>query len=258
MHEQVTINGTSKGTLYVCIQPLFPWRAANPSCQVLHREAATNPAAESLHVIELPLSTFRDTDFEQYLQSERLGSKLHTLYDLDVDFVRSNTVLCAVLTNSLGRNVTWFLTTRPSVPVDGDCVSEPSCLTSRRSDTGKVTFPLAQSRFRDSNVYFICALVDARNMDSYSGVCGNGVVIDDSPPVEGTVTIGNADSGYLGSSHRVLVAWTGFSDVETTIRYFPDAITFNYSVALGKHPCSVCVWGGGGALCTCVCVRESE
>ena len=184
--------------------------------------------------------------FEQYLQSERLGSKLHELYDLDLDFSRSHTILSAVMTNSMGRNVTWFLTTNPSVP-NGDCISEPSCLSLHRSDTGTVSFPLALSRLRNGNVYFICALADGDSDNG--GICGDGVVIDDDPPVEGSVAIDSADSGYLGSGHRVLVTWSGFSDVETKVRYLPDVVTFNYSVALGKLLWLLCM-----CVCVCVCV----
>ncbi|KAK7101794.1 hypothetical protein V1264_020121 [Littorina saxatilis] len=242
VHEQVQVNRTTMGTLYSCIQPVFPWRATNPSCQALHRVPGSGGVLRSLHVVELPVSTFRETDFERYLHSQHLGSKLHELYDLDVDFVRSGTVLSAVVTDGSGRNVTWFMTTNPAVPADGDCESDPSCLVSKKTDTGKVTFPTAVSRLQENTVYFICARVGSKHRVPSQDdvvleeVCGDGVVIDDSPPVAGTAVIGNAVSAFLGGEHRVLVSWTGFSDVENQVSNLPDDVTINYSVALGSYP----------------------
>nr|KAG5704406.1 hypothetical protein BaRGS_031112 [Batillaria attramentaria] len=59
------------------------------------------------------------TDFEDFLRSKALGSKLHELYDMDIDFARSDVKLSAILTDGANKNVTWFLMTNRRAPADG-------------------------------------------------------------------------------------------------------------------------------------------
>ncbi|KAK7496758.1 hypothetical protein BaRGS_00011967, partial [Batillaria attramentaria] len=238
--QRVNHTGAGQGSLYVCLQPVFPWRADNPTCHRLVRPGNINHV-DPFHVIELPHTTLRQTDFGDYLHSHQLGSKLHELYDLDLDFARSDTMLSAVVTDSAGKDITWFLMTDCHVPVDGACAGDADCVTSQANNKGTVLFSRGESRLRDGHVYFICARLSSKSGDqgnqhaaATSDVCGDGVVIDDTPPVGGSVTIGNAQSGYLADNSHVMVMWTGFSDVEKNI---PEAeITLNYSVALGSYP----------------------
>lgn len=205
------------------------------------------------HIIEVAHSTLRNADLEGFLRSQQLGSKLHELYDLDVDFASSGTRLSAILTDGSQRNVTWFLmTNRRRAAIDGDCAADPECVTSETSQSGTVVFPSARSTLRDGRSYFVCALVSVRSTDQGSGqgrhggdlgarrseVCGDGVAIDDTPPVPGTVVIGNALSGYLGSQDRVVVTWAGFSDdggfLPGTRPGVGGQQLLNFSVALGE------------------------
>ena len=139
-----------------------------------------------------------------------------------MDFVSSNTQLSAILTDGAQRNVTWFLMASRRAAIDGDCAADPECVTSETSHTGTVVFSRTGSAVQDGRNYFVCALLSSRssaegqghatNWDTRSEVCGDGVAIDDTPPVPGTVTISNAQSGYLGNEDHVMVTWTGFSD----------------------------------------------
>ncbi|KAK7496776.1 hypothetical protein BaRGS_00011985 [Batillaria attramentaria] len=238
IQEVVDYTGAGQGSLYVCLQPVFPWRADNPTCHRLVRPGNINHV-DPFHVIELPHTTLRQTDFGEYLHSHQLGSRLHELYDLDLDFARSDVMLSAVVTFSEGRTVTWFLMTNPHVPTDGSCAGDAGCLMSLPDKTETVTFPRADSELRDGHVYFICARLSPNPSDgdsdiTVSDLCGDGVVIDDSPPEGGTVVIGNANNGYVVDN--VVVTWSGFSDVETRVSYVPDEVTLNYSVALGSYP----------------------
>lgn len=150
-------------------------------------------------------------------------------------------MLSAVLTNSEARKVTWFLMTNRRAPNLGDCAGDADCVTSATTATGRVTFPRHVSKLQHGHVYFVCAVTSAESSTEAAAgsqtvleVCGDGVVIDDSPPVKGSVAIGNADGGFLADRGHVLVTWSGFSDVETEASFLPGDITFNYSVALGK------------------------
>ena len=64
-------------------------------------------------------------------------------------------------------------------------------------------------------------------------MCGDGVAIDDTSPVPGTVAISNAQSGYLGNEDHVMVTWTGFSD-GWLLGKPSGGHLLNYSVALGE------------------------
>nr|KAG5706422.1 hypothetical protein BaRGS_032815 [Batillaria attramentaria] len=76
--QRVNHTGAGQGSLYVCLQPVFPWRADNPTCHRLVRPGNINHV-DPFHVIELPHTTLRQTDFGDYLHSHQLGSKLHEL-----------------------------------------------------------------------------------------------------------------------------------------------------------------------------------
>ncbi|KAK7493722.1 hypothetical protein BaRGS_00015051, partial [Batillaria attramentaria] len=236
--DTVAIHGTTQGSLYVCVQPVFPWRSESPTCQKLVRPTNIDQP-NPLHVVEFSHDTLRKNDFSGVLHSQQIGNKLHELYDLDIDFAKSDIMLSAILTDGEERNVTWFLMTEERVPSDGNCASDAACVTSKTSFDGKMVFPRAQSRFRDGQTYFVCASVHSRveqQQDAEETVCGDGVVIDDAPPVGGSVAISNFGSGYLADMGHVQVTWQGFSDVETMATNIPDIVTLKYSVALGSYP----------------------
>lgn len=199
---------------------------------------------QPFHVIEMSQTTLRETDFDVYLHSQQLGSKLHDLYDLDLDFVTSDLLLAALVTNSFGREVRWFLMTEARLPAGDSCAGDTDCITSSVSDNGKVVFPRQNSDFQHGVMYYVCALLSPRGLDpknhimagynDFYRVCGDGFVVDDDPPVGGTVAITNADSGYLADGGRIMVTWEGFSDVERDVTHLPDNTTLTYSVALGQ------------------------
>ena len=225
------------------MQLIYPLKQENPTCEQIVRPTRLNTHVP-FHVIEVAHSTLREIDLDGFLHSQQLGSKLHQLYDLDVDFVSSSTQLSAILTDGDQRNVTWFLMTSRRAATDGDCAADPECVTSKTSRTGTVVFSRARSALQDGRSYFVCALVSSRstgeggqrhmnNLEMRSEVCGDGFSIDDAPPVPGTVAISNTQSGYLGNEDHVMVTWTGFSDgglLETP----SGEHLLNYSVALGE------------------------
>ena len=167
------------------------------------------------------------------------------LYDADVDVLSSNTRLAAIITDGEGRNVTWFLMTNQRAAVGGDCAGDAECLTWKVTDSGTVLFPWSGSLLTYGHTYFVCALVSPRptgqGQTTVTEVCGNGVTIDDTPPVAGTVAIhGTTQSGYLGNKDHVMVTWSGFSGggedgSQTAVSLL------NYSVALGELVPCICL-----------------
>ncbi|KAL8573303.1 hypothetical protein ACOMHN_032765 [Nucella lapillus] len=237
--QQVPMRGKGRGTLYVCLRLLFPVESHHADCFQLSRSPNTN-AHEPFQVIELSREALYQTDFRPFLFSQQLGSKLHDLDDLDLDFASSRVRLSAILTNSRDLKVTWFLMTSPRAPKSRGCAGNEECVTSEEGK-GQVSFSPHRSKLQGGHIYYACASWTgdsdrgaSTQIDQY--VCGDGVVIDDVPPVKGSVAIGNADSGYLAGSSHVMVTWSGFSDVETDIAILGDSVTLNYSVALGSYP----------------------
>nr|KAG5686569.1 hypothetical protein BaRGS_027226 [Batillaria attramentaria] len=117
--------------------------------------------SDIFNIIELSYSTIQENNLDGHLSSQHLGSNLQYLYDLDIDFAESDIMLAAVLTNSADKNVQWFLMTKCHVPADGNCASDPACVTTQTSDDGKVVFPRDQSKFKDGHVYYACAIVSS-------------------------------------------------------------------------------------------------
>ncbi|KAK7473968.1 hypothetical protein BaRGS_00034797 [Batillaria attramentaria] len=220
-----------KGSIYACVHPLFPWRAEGPTCHKLLRPSTHK--ADALNIIELSRSTLQAVDLDEFLSSQHLGSTLQYLFDLDLDFAKSDVTLAAVLTNGARRSVRWFLMTEKRTPADGNCASDPACMTTQSSDDGKVVFQSTVSKLQAGHMYYVCAIVPPlANQDIFevyhvteSRVCGDGVVIDDTAPIKGTVVIHNTDTGYVADKGHLLVTWHGFSDIETDV-----------PVLLGSYP----------------------
>ena len=252
IREQFAYSGSGHGSLYVCLRPIFPRPSHAPTCKLITRAARANQI-QPFHVIEISQTTLRETDFDAHLHSQQLGSKLHDLYDLDLDFVTSDLLLAALVTNSYGREVLWFVMTEARFPAGDSCAGDRDCVTSSVSHDGKIVFPRQSTDFEHGVMYYVCCLISARGLDpknhsvaGYNDIhraCGDGFVVDDELPVAGTVTITGADSGYLADGGRVMVTWEGFSDVEKDVTHLPDNVTLTYSVALGQwfryHCCTV-------------------
>lgn len=165
----------------------------------------------------------------------------------------SDLLLAALVTNSYGREVRWFVMTEARFPAGDSCAGDRDCVTSSVSHDGKIVFPRQSTDFEHGVMYYVCSLISARGLDpknhsvaGYNDIhraCGDGFVVDDELPVAGTVTITGADSGYLADGGRVMVTWEGFSDVEKDVTHLPDNATLTYSVALGQwfryHCCTV-------------------
>ena len=213
----------------------------------------TRPLSSStfdpLHVIEFANNTFQQTDLQPFLFSQQLGIKLHELYNLDLDFAKSHTILAAVLAGGGNKNITWYLTTEPRPPALGDCTRDSKCVTTSSTTSGSVVFPRHLAKLQNGHVYYICAVTTTKTpgrAQSSRHACGDGVVIDDSPPVKGSVSIVGSDSGYLADGGHLTVTWSGFSDVETQVGFLPDETTLTYFVALGKL--LGCIRGRGDGL----------
>ena len=154
----------------------------------------------------------------------------------DINFATSDTIIGGFLTNIADRNVTWYLMTNKSLPLD--CISDQSCVSRLETVGGVVNFRKVYLQNRQQ--YYICAQVQAsevdrefstEKMDSFSG-CSNGFVVDDDPPEPGSVTITGHIDGFVTEPTALTVAWNGFMDVEKYVD-IPSGIA-GYTFALGR------------------------
>lgn len=242
IQEKFPYRGSGHGTLYICLRPILPWSAHSPTCELITRKPQAN-VIQPFHVIELSQSTMREADFSDYLHSQQLGNKLHDLYDLDQDFATSDLILAAMVTNSKGREVKWFVMNEARLPNSDSCAGDADCVAAAESDDGTVVFSRQSTNFQHGTVYYVCARILPRSANTQNVFraeetddvvkCGDGFVVDDERPVGGTVVISNAESGYLADRGSVAVTWEGFSDVENDVMTLPDNRTLTFSVALG-------------------------
>ncbi|XP_067660107.1 uncharacterized protein, partial [Haliotis asinina] len=221
-------------TLFTCVRVFCPSGQFGSKCT----ELTLNPYATSYgeHALfELPADDKRLANIEDILHSERLGTRLKLLHELDVDFINSSSRVSSVITNTAGRNVTWFIMRGiQHVPVF-DCDSDVSCLTWKFTQTGFVRFGWID--FDDSESYYICANVSENAEEELLPftICGNGFVVDMTPPVAGSIIVTNAVSGYITDPSRMVITWSGFSDKQPPGVAYAHAIKC-YSIAIGNYP----------------------
>ncbi|XP_046562583.1 uncharacterized protein LOC124271470 [Haliotis rubra] len=220
--------------LFTCVRVFCPSGQFGSKCA----ELTLNPYATSYSehaLFELPADDKRLANIEDILHSERLGTRLKLLHELDVDFIKSSSRVSAVITNTAGRNVTWFVMRGiQQVPVY-DCDSDISCLAWKFTQTGFVRFGWID--FDDSESYYICANVSEnteKELLSFT-ICGNGFVVDKTPPVGGSVSVTNAVSGYITDPSRMVITWSGFSDKLPHGVVYANTIK-SYSIAIGNYP----------------------
>ena len=146
-----------------------------------------------------------------------------------------------------------------------DCAGDDECITSATTVSGDVIFARHLSKLESGRRYVVCAALSTQPVGEGTAgvqrvhhVCGDGVVIDDDPPVQGTVSIANVNDGFLAGEGHVLVTWSDFTDVEAAMIVPAGDVTVNYSVALGKSGVGEVVCGVRMCMCAtsleCVCV----
>ncbi|XP_048259497.1 uncharacterized protein LOC124148456 isoform X1 [Haliotis rufescens] len=221
--------------LFTCVRVFCPSGQFGSKCV----ELTLNPYAQSYSehaLFELPADDQRLANVEDILHSERLGTRLKLLHELDVDFINRNSRVSSIITNTAGRNITWFIMKGiQHVPVY-DCDSDKSCLAWQFTQTGFVRFGWID--FDDAEFYYICASVNG-NKEKESRlaftICGNGFVMDKTPPVAGSVSVTNTVLGFITDSSHMSITWSGFSDKQPDGVFYAHAIK-SYSIAIGNYP----------------------
>ena len=242
VHGQISHAATSgHGTLYACIQPVWPQLATTPTCTTLHRSTTPSPLfrAEPFHIIELSAAALHNLQEDDYRHIQGVENKFHDLHDLDLDYADSSVAVAALVTNGHDRQVSWFLMTHPHVPPQGSCLEDPACVSgglrtvAASSSVGdSVVFPGHRIVLQNGATYYVCASLlpnDDTDLSGAKHLCGDGFLVDDDPPTPGTVVIRDDYDGYLTDGY-VVAEWSGFHDVSAPY----DVGALNYWVALGE------------------------
>lgn len=195
-----------------------------------------------LNLYELDVDSPTVTSLKAQLHARFLGVMLRQLHELDLDYCRSNTTVSGALPYSADRNVTWYLMTASGVPKSLNCGQDTSCVKSISTQGGFAEFK--KTELIPGTRYYICAWSNATTVrreffDEHFDeirLCGNGFLVDDSPPKPGQVTIVNQRNGYLTGSKEIVVSWHGFSDSRS------DESTSNFNSGIKDFSLAVGMW----------------
>ncbi|XP_062573120.1 uncharacterized protein LOC134235054 [Saccostrea cucullata] len=179
-------------------------------------------------------------NIRSFVHSIYLGENMATLHNNEIDIITKNTKLSGVLTNAFGRDIKWYLMTEPRIP-NMSCSDDIACLQTTSSLDGVGQFK--RILLQENKRYFICAY-SSKTILRYEKfteekeeieVCGNGMIVDDSPPIPGEVNI-VTDNGYFVNTEGVFViTWENFTDMEQNAEIpFPSGIA-KYEYCIGTY-----------------------
>ena len=232
----VPINVYAHRLLYVCIKTMCQSGAISTTCSPLDTPHPNE--YKNVHIYEVHANSPRFHALKTKLHARFLGDTLSELHELDVDFCRSNASLAGAIPSPAERNFTWYLTTSAAIPRNLQCDTDPGCVKSLTSKGGFAVFH--KIILTPGNMYYICAwsnatIIKRELFDEHLEevwLCGNGFLVDDSPPIPGKVMIINQRHGFLLGAGEIVVAWDGFEDMASRNQ---NSSIKGYSLAIGKY-----------------------
>ncbi|XP_046356064.2 uncharacterized protein LOC124134978 [Haliotis rufescens] len=208
----------SHSVISICVRVICPSGLSDTSCRTLQHTRKEGNRLVEVDQKDVP----KIIKMMEKLQVSNLPS-------FDTDIAESNIKLAGVMHGLQGRTSTWYLMTDPHIPPD--CKSDDKCITS----VDKVG-PVAKFHGRylmDGMKYYIC--VQSENTRLTISECGDGVIIDDRPPIKGDVWVVNQQNGFLTETDVLVMAWSGFNEQESIFNSIESGIT-HFSGAIGTYP----------------------
>ncbi|XP_069109277.1 uncharacterized protein, partial [Argopecten irradians] len=165
--------------------------------------------------------------------ASNIGDKLAWLHGSEIDFTGKSFRPGGVILGMGDRAITWYLL-RNKYNFTQPCEVNPDCVATVETVGGLSAF---QGINLDVEiVYYICAVTTIVE-DGIPSVqtCGNGFVVDITPPVVGDV-IFTSDNGFITQESSLIIHWDGFQDFDgyRTLGYPSSIARFTYSV--GSNP----------------------
>lgn len=217
--------------LFACIQEFVLSGLSKMGCKEV--ESVSHPNEFDTNIVyDVDMTSPVVLNLLPSLHSLYIGDELSTLHTNELDYAKPTIRLGAITVGRGDVNTSWFLMTTPRLPKtcydDSDCIS---------TDTTKGGFIKFKSPLIEDRVYYICALstINSSKEESQDDfkACSDGVIIDNSRPVAGKVTINNKN-GYITNRKEMAVSWIGFSDSKLYSAFGYGKGIKEYQYALGK------------------------
>ena len=181
------------------------------SCSNLCR--ASNPNEYDGQILyEINADTEKFDAIIALANSQHIGDKLRLVHDAEVDFTKSGRRVYGVIKGMYGKTIVWFLRKNTSWSQQA-CAVDKYCLQSTTSTNGIGRF---DTEHLPADKYFICASFEnASELTTHlenNFLCGNGFVVDDSPPNGGRVEILSDSQEFITNKDGLEIHWSGFYD----------------------------------------------
>ncbi|XP_069134360.1 uncharacterized protein [Argopecten irradians] len=170
---------------------------------------------------------------KELFYASNIGDKLAWLHGSELDFTGKSFRPGGVILGMGDRAITWYLL-RNTYNFTQPCEVNPDCVATVETVGGLSAFQGINLDFEI--VYYICAVTTIVKDDIPSvQTCGNGFVVDITPPVVGDV-IFTSDNGFITQESSLIIHWDGFQDFDgyRTLGYPSSIARFTYSV--GSNP----------------------
>ena len=229
-------------TTYTCIQGTCASAIFARTCVPIQSSINENEF-DTNTVYEVLADHMNTEEIENTLHSTFLGDKLHSIHDMEVDFVLPSAAVNGLMVNPYGRRLNWYLMKVPQIPLTS-CSDDPFCIQYVVSDNGIGAFQ--RVTFLGNTKYYICTHGNPMNISfEFSTTylprlssCGNGFIVDDEAPIAGKVQIKSNKYLYVVDSRELSITWYGFSDSGALVDSHHSGIAY-YSFAIGMfHRCS--------------------
>ncbi|XP_062589946.1 uncharacterized protein LOC134251560 [Saccostrea cucullata] len=190
----------------------------------------------TLTLYEIYPSSVNLQDILRLANSQFLGDKLQLLHENEVDVTPPGRKIYGFLSGTSGKSITWYLT-KKQLSQKVSCQSDMDCLQSVTSTDGIGRFNT--QRLPPNHKYFICAFSEGMNSTENKvksediSLCGNGFIVDNSPPKGGEVKILSSNEEFVTSEKELEIQWSGFSDIEVEVTHTELGIA-RYEFSIGS------------------------
>lgn len=240
IHQRnISLPEYSQHQLSVCVRGFCLSGKSTISCQLINEKKSTGNSELNI-VYEVNANTLDITEIKAFVHSRYLGEKINVLHNYEVNFIRPDWKINGVVLDTFGRKINWYIMKEKRLP-QKTCADDSACIQDTFSEGGIGYFK--RIRFTKNQKYYVCAFANETIIKyektfeekSQIALCGNGFVVDDTPPFPGRVQI-TADFGYFVNSNRSLsLAWEDFTDIEKEmVIEYPSGIE-KYSYSIGNH-----------------------
>ncbi|XP_060084327.1 uncharacterized protein LOC132563603 [Ylistrum balloti] len=219
--------------MFTCVEVYCPAGSTGVSCVPLI-------VAEDPNIFDKTILYEVDSDADEVrnnkdlFYSNNIGDKMAWLHGAELDFTDRSVRPGGVIIGMGDLSIMWYLL-KDSKNLNQTCEENPNCVASVQTLGG---FSVFQGINLEPDImYFICATTQT-NGDGMSSLktCGNGFVVDVSPPSTGDVTV-MSEKGFLINVDSVIVHWDRFRDFhgyKTTLGYPSTIAKFSYFI--GSEP----------------------